>query len=85
LLTLLLLFLWTSRGQPLAQFVCRRRRCGGRFFYCVDAFSCHGAIHSRHGPQASPCFLERRVRHRLPPPCVVFSALPRSFLRLRFI
>jgi hypothetical protein len=27
-------------------------------------FSCHGAFHPRHGPQASPCFLERRVRRR---------------------
>jgi hypothetical protein len=44
--------------------------------------SCHGALHPRHGPQASPCFLERRVRRRLSPPRVPFSALPRSFLSL---
>jgi hypothetical protein len=45
-------------------------------------FSCHGALHPRYGPQASPCFLERRVRRRLSPPRVAFSALPMSFLSL---
>jgi hypothetical protein len=46
------------------------------------AFSCHGALHPRHRPQASPCFLKRRVRRRLSPPRVAFSARPRSFLSL---
>jgi hypothetical protein len=36
----------------------------------------------RHKPQSSPCFLERRVRCRLSPPRVVFSALGRSFFSL---
>jgi predicted LPLAT superfamily acyltransferase len=34
------------------------------------------------GRKASPCFLERRVRRRLSPPRVAFSALPRSFVSL---
>jgi hypothetical protein len=45
-----------------------------------DAFSCHGALHPRHGPQASPCF--PCVRRRLSPPRVAFSARPWSFLSL---
>jgi hypothetical protein len=35
-----------------------------------------------HGPQASPCFLKRRVWRRLSPPRVAFSAWPWSFLSL---
>jgi hypothetical protein len=46
----------------------------------VMPFSCYGDLHPRHGPQASPCFLERRVRRRLLPPRVAFSALPMSLL-----
>jgi hypothetical protein len=68
-----------SRGQRPTLIVRRRKRCGGRFFIGWDAFSCHGALHPRHGPQACPCFLERRVRRRLTPPRVAFSALSRSF------
>jgi hypothetical protein len=69
-----------SRGQRLARFVRRRSRCGGRSFLGWDAFSCHGALHPRHGPQVSSSFLERRVRCRLSPQRVAFSALPRSFV-----
>jgi hypothetical protein len=29
-----------------------------------DAFSFHGVIHPRHGPQASPCLLALRVTRR---------------------
>jgi hypothetical protein len=71
-----------SCGQRLARVVRRRRRFGGRYFFGSDAFSIHGALRARHGPQASPCFLERGVRRRLSPPCVAISALPRSFLSL---
>jgi hypothetical protein len=70
------------RGQHLARFVRRRRRGGGHFFFGWDAFSCHGVLHPRHGPQASPCFLEWRVRRRLSPPRVAFSALHGSFFSL---
>jgi hypothetical protein len=71
-----------SRGQRLALNVRRRGRCGGRLLFVRDAVSCHGALNARHGPQASPCFLELRVRSRLPPPCVEISALPSSILSL---
>jgi hypothetical protein len=72
-----------SCGQHVARFFRRRRRCGGRFFLAwMKAFSCHGALYPRHGPQASPCVLERRVRRRLSPPRVIFSELPRSFVGL---
>jgi hypothetical protein len=71
-----------SRRQRLVRVVRDRRRCGGCFFLGWGCLSCHGALHPRHGPQVSPCFLERRVRRRLSPPRVAFSALPRSFLSL---
>jgi hypothetical protein len=50
------------------------------FFLGWVAFSCHGPLHPSHGPQAPPYFLEQRVRRRLSPPRVAFSAWPRSFL-----
>jgi hypothetical protein len=46
-------------GARLARLVRRRRRCGDRFFLLLDAFSSHGALYPRDGPQMSPCFLER--------------------------
>jgi hypothetical protein len=49
-----------SRGQRLSRVVRHRRRCGDRFLLYWDAFSCHGALHPRHGPQSSPC-LSREV------------------------
>jgi hypothetical protein len=45
-------------------------------------FSSYGALHPRHGPQAFPCFLERRVSRRVWPPRVALSALPRSFFSI---
>jgi hypothetical protein len=68
--------------NALRGFSARRTWCGGRSFLGWEAFSCHGALHPRHGPQASPCFLERRVGRRLSPPRVAFSALPRFFFSL---
>jgi hypothetical protein len=54
-----------------------------RFFMYIESnLNRIGALHPRHGPQASPYFLERRVRRRLWPPRVAFSAWPRSFLSL---
>jgi hypothetical protein len=31
-------------------------------FLGKDAFSRHGVLHPRHGPQASPCFIPRAAR-----------------------
>jgi hypothetical protein len=49
--------------------------CRGRFILGLEAFLCHGVLYPRHRSQAPPCFLARRVKRRLSPPRVTFSAL----------